>query len=114
MDRRGFIVGIVLGIAMRSSVARAQQPWKTWRIGYLTPSDIPRETLLAAFGELGYVDGRNARLEVRSAQNDFGRLPALGAGWPRLATLASPPLDGSFGARALTNCPNCSTSIGVR
>ena len=95
MDRRGFISGIVLGIAMRSSVATAQQPGKTWRIGYLTPSDIPRETLLAALRELGYAEGRNARLEVRSAQNDFGRLPELAADLVRarveIIVAVSPP-----------------------
>ena len=61
--------------------AGAQPAGKIWRIGYLTPSEIPklRETLSTALGEFGYVEGRNARLDVRSAQNDFDRLPELAA-----------------------------------
>src|SRR5438128_11050595 len=61
--------------------AGAQPAGKVWRIGYLTPSEIPRirETLSTALREFGYVEGRNARLEVRSAQNDFDRLPELAA-----------------------------------
>ena len=49
-------------------VAEAQPAGKVWRIGYLTPSDIPRETLIAAFREFGYVEGRSAKFEIRSAQ----------------------------------------------
>jgi putative ABC transport system substrate-binding protein len=82
MDRRGF-VGVVAGgffvAAMGSPAAKAQPAGKVWRIGYLTPSDIPRETLIAAFRELGYVEGRTARFEVRAAQNDLDRLPELAA-----------------------------------
>ena len=61
------------------SVAEAQPAGKVWRIGYLTPSDIPRETLIAAFREFGYVEGRSAKFEIRSAQNNLDRLPELAA-----------------------------------
>ena len=60
-------------------VAEAQPAGKVWRIGYLTPSDIPRETLIAAFREFGYVEGRSAKFEIRSAQNNLDRLPELAA-----------------------------------
>ena len=49
-------------------VAEAQPAGKVWRIGYLTPSDIPMDTLIAAFRELGYVEGKNARFEIRTAR----------------------------------------------
>jgi putative ABC transport system substrate-binding protein len=79
MDRRAFIFSIAFGLAMGSPGAKAQAVGKVWRIGYLTPSDIPRDTLIAAFRELGYVEGRTARFEVRTAKNDLGRLPELAA-----------------------------------
>ena len=79
MDRRAFIFSIAFGFAMGSTGAKAQAAGKVWRIGYLTPSDIPRDTLIAAFRELGYVEGRTARFEVRTAKNDLDRLPELAA-----------------------------------
>jgi putative ABC transport system substrate-binding protein len=77
MNRRAFIASLALGLASACPLATAQQ--RVWRIGYLTPADIPGEMLVAALSELGYVDARTARVEVRSAQNDFERLPELAA-----------------------------------
>ena len=77
MDRRAFIVCAASVLATGPPVVRAQQ--RLWRIAYLTPVDIPRQTMVAALSELGYVEGRTAQLEVRSAQNDFQRLPELAA-----------------------------------
>jgi len=74
MQRRAFIACATLAVA-GSQIARAQR--RMWRIGYLTPSDIPREMLVTALGEFGYVEGRTMRFEVRSAQNDFAKLPDL-------------------------------------
>ena len=79
IDRRAFIFSIAFGLAMGSPGAKAQAAGKVWRIGYLTPSDIPRDTLIAAFRELGYVEGRTARFEDRTAKNDLDRLPELAA-----------------------------------
>jgi putative ABC transport system substrate-binding protein len=79
MHRRAFIFGIAFGLATGSLAAKAQPAGRVWRIGYLTPSDIPLETLIAAFRELGYVEGRTAKFEVRTAQNDLDRLPGLAA-----------------------------------
>ena len=81
MERRNFIAGVVLALGARPSHGRAPAGARIWRIGYLTPTDIPMSTLVGAtaLGELGYVEGRTARIEVRSAQNNFGRLPELAA-----------------------------------
>jgi putative tryptophan/tyrosine transport system substrate-binding protein len=87
MDRRTTVRAIGASLAVAAFFAGAQPARKVWRIGYLTPSEIPRETLTAALRELGYVEGMTARFEVRSAQNDLGRLPALAA------ELASAPVD---------------------
>ena len=87
MDRRAFIIAIALDLAMGSVVAQTRPAAKTWRIGYLTPSEIPMETLIATFRELGYVEGQTARFEVRTAQNDLDRLPGLAV------ELARTPVD---------------------
>jgi putative ABC transport system substrate-binding protein len=76
--------------------ANAQPAGKVWRIGYLTPSDIPMEsTFIAASRELGYVEGRTARFEIRSAHDDFDRLPELAADLVRtpvdIIVAVSPP-----------------------
>jgi putative ABC transport system substrate-binding protein len=58
--------------------ADAQSGAKKWRIGYLTtPADIPREPLVEALREFGYVEGRTMTLEIHSAANDLARLPQL-------------------------------------
>jgi putative ABC transport system substrate-binding protein len=74
-------------LLLAAPIAKAQPVGKVWRIGYLTPSQIPMETMIAALRELGYVEGRTARFEVRSAQNDIDRLPELAA------ELARTPVD---------------------
>ena len=67
MRRREFIT-LVGGAAAWPLVARAQQPVKTiYRLGYLAPARIPRliDALLAGLRELGYVDGKNIKIEYR-------------------------------------------------
>src|SRR2546430_1846440 len=95
MDRRTFIGTLAGGLIVAPLAARAQPAGKVWRIGYLTPSDIPMETLIAAFRELGYVEGQTARFEVRTAQNDFSLLPKLAADLVRtpvdIIVAVSPP-----------------------
>jgi len=82
LDRRTLIAG--LGSAAAWPVAaRAQQPVKVWRVGYLSPTSAT--TLSVAYfdafrlklNDLGYVEGRNLGLYVRRANDDFARLPAL-------------------------------------
>jgi putative tryptophan/tyrosine transport system substrate-binding protein len=67
-------------------VARAQQPVKVWRVGYLSPSSASDKAMSALFDafrlklqDLGYVDGKNLRLDVRNAESDYARLPVLAA-----------------------------------
>jgi putative ABC transport system substrate-binding protein len=75
--------------------ATAQPAAKVWRIGYLTPAEIPWATLIDPLRQLGYVDGQTARFEIRSAENDLERLPALAADLVRtpvdLIIAVSPP-----------------------
>jgi putative ABC transport system substrate-binding protein len=95
MNRRTFIASVAGGLFAAPLRLLAQPAGKVWRIGYLTPSDIPMETLIAAFRELGYVEGRTVRFEIRSAKNDFDRLPNLAADLVRapvdIIVAVSPP-----------------------
>jgi putative ABC transport system substrate-binding protein len=82
MKRRAFIAALG-GAAAWPVVARAQQE-KVWRVGYLSPSSANDKVSVALFDtfriklqELGYVEGKNLRLDVRRAEGDYTRLPAL-------------------------------------
>jgi putative ABC transport system substrate-binding protein len=61
--------------------ARAQQPPKVPRIGWLgvrnASSDRGLEQLRKEFRALGYVEGKNLAFEYRSADDKLNRLPAL-------------------------------------
>ncbi|QOZ51880.1 ABC transporter substrate-binding protein [Bradyrhizobium sp. CCBAU 53338] len=77
MRRREFI-GLVSGTALWPLATRAQQPRRMARIGVLLVSGPElmgpfRESL----HELGYAEGKNIQIEVRSAQNQLARLPEL-------------------------------------
>ena len=86
MKRRDFIT--LLGVAAAPSLfwpraARAQQPAMPM-VGFLNGlGQHDRPNLPASFrrglGEAGYVDGRNAAIEYRFAENRHERLPALAA-----------------------------------
>ena len=67
--------------------ARAQQPSKVPRIGYLDPlsrSGLPaqvewREALLSGLHDLGYIDGKNIIIEYRWSEGKYDQLPGLTA-----------------------------------
>jgi putative ABC transport system substrate-binding protein len=81
MRRRDFIGLLGCAAATWPLTALAQQSAKPV-IGYLSyTSPSERPTLLAAFlqglEQAGYVDGRNVRIEYRSAEGHYERLPSL-------------------------------------
>src|SRR5258708_40376972 len=83
MQRRGFIAAFA-GAAVCSIGARAQQPKKVARIGFLvTGSPQARETrailnaFYVGFREHGYSDGKNVIVEGRAADSKIERFPAL-------------------------------------
>lgn len=62
----------------------AQQPSKTWRVGFLSgrARDAANETdnigpFLQGMRELGYVEAKNVIYEFRFAEGHYGRLPKL-------------------------------------
>jgi putative tryptophan/tyrosine transport system substrate-binding protein len=75
----GLLIILAFGFLWAPLAAVAQPAAKVWRIGYLTPAEAPRTTLIEPLRTLGYVDGQTARFEIRTAQNDLDRLPALAA-----------------------------------
>ena len=83
MRRRQFIMGLGSAAAWPLA-ARAQQGARVRRIGYLAATDENdplMKSLVAAFNQalayLGWTDGRNLRMDLRSAGGDINLLPAL-------------------------------------
>src|SRR5262245_48891811 len=84
---RTFLVAVALLVC--AVIAEAQQAKKIPRIGYLTGSPFSaqvarREAFLQGLRELGYVEGKNIIVELRSAEGNLDRLPALAAELVRL------------------------------
>ena len=81
MNRRAFVLSCVPALAVPLP-ARAQ-PDKVARIGWLGASFAGKSHMTEAFvqglHDLGYVQGRNVVFEIRDAQGNIGRLPALAA-----------------------------------
>ena len=82
MDRRRFLLTSVAGALAAPTRARAAEG-KVWRIGFLTPSSSfneaghPSLAFRRRLRELGYVEGQNVALEIRSADGRLERLPGL-------------------------------------
>jgi ABC-type uncharacterized transport system substrate-binding protein len=82
IDRRAFLG--TLGLLAVSRAAEGQQAGKVFRIGVLSPNAVEPTTpsiaaLRQALRGLGYVEGKNVALELRSADGRRERLPALAA-----------------------------------
>jgi putative ABC transport system substrate-binding protein len=79
MKRREFI-SLIGGAALVWPIAvRAQQAARMPRVVYLSPVDIPSQVISyrTQLRELGYVEGRNVRLEFLNAAGVVDRLSAL-------------------------------------
>jgi putative ABC transport system substrate-binding protein len=83
MRRRQFIAGLG-GAAAWPLAARAQQGDRVRRIGVLMPYDendpVAKARISAftqALGDLGWIDGRNVRMDVRWTGGDTNRMRAL-------------------------------------
>src|SRR3984893_13404553 len=83
MNRRAFLPGLSGSLLAAPLAAEAQQAGKVARIGFLALNLAANPHLLEAFRQglrdLGYVEGRNLVIEIRSAEGKLERLPALAA-----------------------------------
>src|SRR5262245_16208265 len=80
--RRDFITLLGRAAAARPLAARAQQPAKAHRLGFLTSGSSPAAAHIAcdaASADLGYVEQRDLVVERRYAAGDLGGLPELAA-----------------------------------
>ena len=80
---------LLITFLLITGLARAQQPTKIPRIGYLSGSGLSVlaariEAFRQGLRELGYVEGKNIIIEWRSAEEKFDRLPELAAELVRL------------------------------
>lgn len=77
-----FAVGFALCISTHTPAAAAQQPQKLPVVGVLitdTKGNLSLPILVDGLRDLGYVDGKNILLEIRSAGGNPDALPALSA-----------------------------------
>src|SRR5262245_11227494 len=88
LGRPWFVWAVVLGLLLVAIGTEAQQPARTYRIGYLSsaPASPPNglEPFRQGLRELGYVEGRNVFILERFAENRLDRLPELAADLVRL------------------------------
>ena len=102
IGRRDFIT-LLGGAAAWPLAARAQGDLP--RVAILWPATTDRLPIfLGRLRELGYVDGRNIRLDIRFAENRFDRLPALAAELvkARPAVIYTYSTPGAFAAAGAT------------
>ena len=81
------ILSFVLGALVAPLAAQAQEAGKVVRVGWLDPFDAAaglQAPFVRELRELGYVEGRNLRIEVRKADWKPERLPELAAGLAKL------------------------------
>ena len=80
MRRREFITLLGGAATAWPLAARAEQA-RVWRVGYLGMSALQNGPFIEAFQEgmraLGYVEGQNVLLDMRSAEGNLERLPNL-------------------------------------
>src|SRR5881409_1473216 len=103
-----FICSLLTVFLLTVSLARAQQPKKVPRIGYLSNSDPVTESARAeavrlALRERGYVEGQNIATEYRYAEGKPDRYPELAAELARLKVDIILVAGGAWTVRAAMN-----------
>jgi putative tryptophan/tyrosine transport system substrate-binding protein len=77
MDRRRFLLTSLVGALAAPLAAEAQQADRMRRIGVLTPFESGPEEFSQALADLGWIDGRNVRMDVRWGGGDVNRMQRL-------------------------------------
>jgi len=113
MRRRDFIKGIVGSATAWPFAARAQQPERMRRIGFLTSipeNDSEGRSWIAALTrglqELGWTEGRNVQIKYRFGEGDAVRMPNLAKeliAWkPDVVVAASPSAAAAIRQQSLS------------
>jgi putative ABC transport system substrate-binding protein len=105
VDRRRFLLTSLAGVLAGPPAAKAQQPAKIVRIGYLgldraAADPRIREAFLQGLRDLGYVEGRNLVIEYRDAEGKPERFPTLAAELVALKVDVIVAAGGTLGALA--------------
>jgi putative ABC transport system substrate-binding protein len=83
LERRRFVTIIAISLLAAPLSTQAQQVEKVARIGWLSLIEIPshpgRSAFLAGLRELGWVEGQNLVIEIRSAEGKRERVSELAA-----------------------------------
>src|SRR5262245_23083470 len=119
MRRREFI-GLLGGAAVWPLAARAQEPAKVTRIGFLgaiSGGDLEKhlDALRKGLRDLGYIEGKDIVIEYRWAEGKYERLPELAAELLRLgaSVIVTHGTPGSLAAkRATTAVPIVMAIVG--
>jgi putative ABC transport system substrate-binding protein len=77
--RRDFIIFLGGAATTWPVAARAQQSARMPHVVHISPVDLPTRSIIyrTQLRELGYVEGRNIRLEFRNTAGNVDQLPAL-------------------------------------
>jgi len=77
-DRRHFLLTSLAGALAAPLAAQALQTKKLWRVGILaTANPHVYDGFADELRKLGYIDGQNLALDLRSTEGKVERLPAL-------------------------------------
>jgi ABC-type uncharacterized transport system substrate-binding protein len=118
MRRRLAIALSCYAILLQPFVCAAQQ-LRAFTIGVLVPDNANLPSLLHPFRDglrdIGYIEGENTRLDIRSAEGNLDRLPQLargliGSGADVLVTLGTPATLAA--ARATSRVPIVMVGVG--
>ena len=117
MDRRTFVHGAGLAALGAALPASAQRAGGVPRVGVLTANAkaLPLLAFLQGLRDLGYVDGKSVQIDLRSADGDFAKLPALAADLVRTKpdVIASIVTQATLAARdATTTIPIVMVGVG--
>jgi len=85
MRRRQFIAAFGGAAFGNLLPARAQQPKRVYRVGWIgsitplseQPTSLYAKAFLQGMRGLGYIEGKNLAIEWRSAEGNFARLPEI-------------------------------------
>src|SRR5262245_44924834 len=104
MNRRLFLWGLTLGALCAPRAAEAQEQGKVYRVGRLSVAAVgtaSNEALKQGLRELGWAVDQNLLIEIRDAEGDTKRLPALAADLVRtkvdvIVAVGSDSVDAAF------------------